>query len=482
MRATYANPSTEPARSRGPEVLAITRRLGATLLPWQHYALTSALAVEPDPETGADRLARRQVCMIVPRRNGKTDVVMWHALIACLILSDDRPGDPVVYLYTAHEALTAASTFKRMESWLMSHPDTAAMVARIYRGKGAEEIVFRNGARFLVRTRTGSAGRGLECHFLTFDEALELADDAHAALLPLVGRALRQGIGQVFYTSSAGHAGSTVLAGLRDTGRETADPHLCYMEWSAPREMDPYSEETWRLANPSYGSTFHGPENVAAGLTLPREDFGREYLGWWSDQAAAPFIPAGMWDATAVDVAPAPESSRPRVALGVEWQDYGRTACLVAVVATGPGTAWVETLARWENPAGLNPEAVAADVLGHVKATRARIVAGDGYTAGPILDFLAGKRVPVAKMTAAHIAAASQTLLLAVAAGRLTHPADPVMSLEVGNAGARPSGDGGTRLSRATAAGPSLSAFAIAAAAHQILGPAPAPPAIIAAG
>jgi hypothetical protein len=245
--------------------------------------------------------------------------------------------------------------------------------------------------------------------------------------------------------------------------------------------MDPYAEETWRLANPSYGSTFHGPENVAAGLTLPREDFGREYLGWWSDQAAAPFIPAGMWDATALPAAPPPESARPRVALGIEWQDYGRTACLVAVVATGPGTAWAETLARWEDPAGLNPDAVAGDVLAHVRTTRARIVAGDAYTAGPILDFLAGRRVPVAKMNAGQIAAASQTLLLAVAAGRLTHPADPVMSLEVGNAGARPTGDGATRLSRATASGPSLSAFAIAAAAHQILGPAPAPPAIVTA-
>jgi hypothetical protein len=87
----------------------------------------------------------------------------------------------------------------------------------------------------------------------------------------------------------------------------------------------------------------------------------------------------------------------------------------------------------------------------------------------------------VQRLTQPQIRAASQTLLTAVVSGRLTHPTDPDTDLELGNAGQAPTGDGLLRLSRKNSTGRSTAAFSVAAAAHAVLGPRVARPAIFVA-
>jgi hypothetical protein len=198
------------------------------------------------------------------------------------------------------------------------------------------------------------------------------------------------------------------------------------------------------------------------------EAFGREHLGWWTDQVSDPFLPHGTWAAMVADrPTPPPEA---RIAFGVEWQDYGHAA-LVAAVDLGDGRIWVETVQRWHDPLGLDPAHIAAGLVPTVSAVPGTVLAGDEFTTTAVLDHAAAAGIPVVRLSQPDIRAASQLLLTAALSGRLPHPPDPVSDPEMDNVGRAPTGDGLWRLSRKNSTGRSTAAFAAAAAVAQIAGP-----------
>ena len=468
--APYEWPASAPPLTLGPEVQIIAQLAGFQLFPWQQRVLDKACAVDDQ-----DSFTISRVTLICPRRNGKTQLVMARILAECLLWSD--PDHPSTVLYTAHLGDTARHVFTTFLDLLHHSPTLQKSVARIGYGKGDESVTFTNGARFHIRARTNSGGRGLECTTLILDEALELKADHMAALTPLLAKAEAQGTGQLWLVSSAGYGKSEVLAQARDRGRAGDDPGLAYFEWVAPREADPTDPAVRAAANPSMGTPVLSDRFLASQLaTMSLEDFGREHLGWWTDQQAVPFLPHGAWGATTADPPELP--ARARIAFGVELGDYGRTAALVAAVQLPQGRCWVETLARWSDPDGLDVEAVAADMLAQVKGKRPVMVAGDAYTCGPLLEHLGKAGAPVKRLTFGDVRDASQTLLTGVTGGRILHPAHPQTDVELVNAGKQATGDGLDRLSRKTSTGSSVAAFAVAAAAHIILGPKPGRPAI----
>lgn len=442
------------------------------LFDWQADVLRRAMHYQ------SGRLTRTEVALIVPRRNGKTQLLMSRILGGCLGTGGGRGED---ILYTAHLGDTARAMFKAFLELVNNSPMLGSLVADVYHGKGDEAVVFTNGSRFTIRARTNSGGRGLESDVLILDEALELNDDHMSALRPLVAKSHAQGGGQIWLASSAGHGRSEVLAATRDRGRAAAagtadEPDLAYFEWMAPRDADPADPRTWHLANPSLGTPVLSESFLRMQQrSMSREGFGREHLGWWTDEVAEPFLPAGSWqDTTASRPTPPP---RARIGLGVEWQDYGHAA-LVAAVENGPGAVWCETIQRWHDPLGLNPETIAADVLAHVRQLRPVAVAGDEFTTTSVLDHLEHRGVKVARMNQPNIRTASQLLLTATTSGRLTHPADPDTDLELAGAGRASTGDGLFRLSRKNSTGRSTAAYATAAAVWLMLAPTPDKPRI----
>jgi phage terminase large subunit-like protein len=478
--ATYSSPTTPtPTRreSRSWQSEAAAAWSGVPLFDWQADTLRRAMHYD----RAANRLTRTEVALIVPRRNGKTQLLMARILGGCLGTGTARGED---ILYTAHLGDTARAMFKAFLELLNNSPQLSTLVADVYHGKGDEAVVFTNGSRFTIRARTNSGGRGLESDTLILDEALELSDDHMSALRPLVAKSHAQGSGQIWLASSAGHGKSVVLAATRDRGRAaaagaTVEDDLAYFEWMAPRDADPAAPESWRLANPSLGTKVLSESFLRMQQrSMSVEGFGREHLGWWTSELADPFLPHGAWQVCA---APRPTPNRrARVAFGVEWQDYGH-AVLVAAVETDSGSCWVETIDRWHNPAGLDPEQIAAAVIHHVKAVRPIVVAGDEFTCTTILDHMAAKGVKVSRLNQPNVRSASSVLLTAVTSGRITHPGDELTGQEMGNAGRAGTGDGGYRLSRKNATGRSTAAFATACAVWAILGPGPNRPSIVVA-
>jgi hypothetical protein len=436
---------------------------GLPLFDWQSDLIARAMQVDP----ASRRLLRSEVVVICPRRNGKTQLVMARIIAGCL-----AEGEHV--LYTAHLGDTARHMFKAFIDLLNRSPWLQSQVAAEYHGKGDESILFTNGATFSIRARTNSGGRGMECDTLILDEALELTDDHMSALTPLLAKARAQGRGQLWMVSSAGHGRSEVLARARDRGRAAAagaaDPSLMYAEWCSPRESDPADPGAHASANPSLGTIVLSEDFLRMQQrSMTAEAFGREHLGWWTDQVADPFLPHGSWDAMAVGERPTPPADA-RVAFGIEWQDYGH-AVLVAAVDLGDGRVWVETVRRWHDPLGLDPAHVATQVLEAVADVPGAVLAGDEFTCTAILDHAAAMGVTVHRMSHPDVRAASHLLLTATMAGRVPHLPDPVSDMEMLNAGKAPTGDGLWRLSRKFSTGRSTAAFATAAAVQQIAGP-----------
>jgi len=471
-----------PQASLGPEVPVIAAQAGFQLFDWQQRVLDKACAVELGPD-GVERFTHQRVTLICPRRNGKTQLVMARILAECLLWS--RPEAPAMVLYTAHLGDTARAVFVHFldllnrSPWLKQFTDPKRG-GRIGYGKGDESVTFTNGASFQIRARTNAGGRGRECTTLILDEALELKADHLAALTPLLAKAEAGGSGQLWLVSSAGHGKSDVLAQAKDRGRLGEDPAAAYFEWTVPRDADPHDPAVRAAANPSLGTPILSDRFLAGQLaTMSLEDFGREHLGWWTDQAAVPLLPHGSWDQCSAEPPALP--ARPRIAFGVELGDHGKAAVLTAAVRLTGGSCWVETLDRWENPDGIDVEQLAADVLTHVKQRRPITVAGDAYTCSPLLAHLEQRGVPVKRLTFGDVRDASQTLLAGVTGLRVLHPPNQLTDLELVNAGQTTTGDGLQRLSRKTSTGTSTAAFSTAAAVHMILGPQPAAPAIISA-
>jgi phage terminase large subunit-like protein len=435
---------------------------GVDLFGWQRGVLDVALEVE------AGRLARSPVTVVCPRRNGKTAMVIARALYGCLVLGEN-------VTYTAHKFDTAIETFRAFASIVEETPALRRHRRHIYNTNGKERISFTNGANFAIRARTASGGRGLETDCLIMDEALELNADQMAALTPLLAKARAQGGGQIWFLSSAGHGRSKQLSGIRDRGRTNLDDTgSAYFEWAAPRGINLDDRSQWAAANPSLGTDILDHDFLATQrLLLDDEGFGREHLGWWTDEIAEPFLTPGMWEALVPDEHP--ELSDPAgIMLGLESDPAGTVAVVARPTVSG---LWVERVKTWEPEA--EPSAIAASVIAWCRKHRPTSVASDRKSSGLLVEHLRAARLPIRQLDYQAVVDATGLFVAEVRAGRIHHPGDPQLDEHIGNAGTKPAGDGYLRLSRTASTGPSAAAFAAVAAVWASHAPAPGMPSIV---
>ena len=241
--------------------------IGMTLFDWQRRVLRCALARR------GRKWAAYEVDLIVPRQNGKNEILIALELVAANLLGVR------LTIHSAHEAMTAAKHFGRFQEIVNDEspayrPEIAKLFPKtktqgFYTSNGKEHIEFANGALIEFRTRTKSAGRGFSAPLVVLDEAFDLPPKAVGALQYTM-RAKPNA--QFWKTSSAAHAGSVVLHNdrRRADAAEPDDSRLLYMEWGNKPGCDPADPETWLISNPSIGC-------VAPGFELELQTFRNEY-------------------------------------------------------------------------------------------------------------------------------------------------------------------------------------------------------------
>lgn len=175
----------------------------------------------------------------------------------------------------------------------------------------------------------------------------------HEVTNTTTAQATSRGCRSIFVSTPGTPDTSQPLLQRTERGRQLvatgATSGVCYVEWSAPDDGDPSSEEVWAAANPAYNITISAEAVQAEYDSLELVDFRRSRLAQWTTTVNATVIDLAAWErlidmnskrgkslALAFDSSPAGEWSSIAVA-SVRDDDLYH----VAVLAHREGTGWL---------------------------------------------------------------------------------------------------------------------------------------------
>ncbi|MFC9769096.1 hypothetical protein [Rhodococcus jostii] len=322
--------------TQGEKAVELYRRAGSASMPWQKDAQHAILSIAPD-----GRWTHPDCCLIIPRQNGKSEVLIQRCLYGLFKLGE-------TILYTAQRWKTARDAWRRMmaiikgRSWLKSR----VVRATCSQGEGIIELASRPVISF--GTRSNDTGRGLtEVDLIVYDEAYNLTDGEMSAMSFTQMAAKNP---QTIYASSAvnqdEHPNGAVLASVRNRGlAEEAD--LYFAEYMAPDDLPRDEEGTWRYANPSYGVVQTAAKirklmrNLAT--VAGRKGFDVEALGrgdWPVERTdeVEVIIDPDVWG----DMASTTTKLGKRVALAVDMSPDRKWISIAAAARTADGRTHVE--------------------------------------------------------------------------------------------------------------------------------------------
>lgn len=311
------------ARSLLPKVLKVCASVGRMHEPEQALAVDVLTGMKADGSP-----ASLAGCVIAARQNLKT-YVLENIILTRMV---DPTDSARLFIWTSQQLDTCQETFLHFVALFDNdeHPHLKRRLAKITSGNGSEQITLTDGRRLKFKARAPKSGQGLTGDVVVFDEAFAVEPAHMGALLPTLSTRKRA---SVFYGSSAGHASSEVLRGVRDRGRAGGRGAPAYVEWCAPgSQAEPGCvqekcshrpgvpgcaldrEDLVQLANPLAGREPHGIgwqylRDEREELSRTPLVYARERLGWWdadpTEGAKHPLKPSD-WEALARAVSPDP--------------------------------------------------------------------------------------------------------------------------------------------------------------------------------
>jgi phage terminase large subunit-like protein len=421
--------------SAGQEAVELAAAVGLQLDPWQQLVLRHGMGERPDGSWSSF-----EVCVNVPRQNGKGAIIEARQL-AGLFLLNER-----LIIHSAHEFKTTMEAMRRLRDIIDGSDMLRRRVAHIRTTTGQECIELKTGQRLRFMARSKGAGRGFTADCTILDEAMILGDAEIAAIQPTMAAIKNP---QMWYLGSAGigHL-SMQLARLRRRALAGGDDSLTYCEWSADPHIDecptgcdqhddPSAVETWARANPAMGIRVSPDHIQRERLSMSPSVFNIERLGvgdYPSDGSDAWLvIPEDAWRnladpssqpgddlVFAIDTTP----DRSWSAIGVAGDGINGHTHL-EVIDHQPGTAWVvdrmaELHERWR------PRAVVVD---------------QGGPAGSLIPELTKKGITTTAPRVRDIAGACGQFYDAVVSQSVVHNDQSPLTAALAGAERRPLGD-----------------------------------------
>lgn len=415
----------------GIEAIELAESVGLILDPWQQLSVMVAMA-----ETAAGRWAAPSVAQLLARQNGKggwLEAVFLHGLFL-----DERMK---LQLWTAHQFKTSGEAFIRIRGWIDGSDDLRRQVASVNASHGEEGFKLTNGKRLRFLARSKSSGRGFSPQRLGLDEAQELSEAAHEAMVPALSA---QAAKHILYTGTVpgpevNHP--EVFTRIRDRGREGKSTRLAYIEyspegsddWEKAKEIDIDDPVNWQAANPAYGIRIFEDSIDGEREDLGEEGFRRERLSIWpkalenADALIPPAIWNGLLDKTSkptdpVSFAVYTSQDRKTSVIGMAARrDDGKYHVAIIPAKKGsqepslPGTSWVvprvEQLKQDWNPCA---------------------VVVDGYSsAGSLIPILEEAGIDVTVTNASDMAKACGNFYDAVMEDNIRHTGSPTLASAV---------------------------------------------------
>lgn len=311
------------------------------LQDWQRDVLACWLA---EDEEG--RYACTTCGLLVPRQNGKTEVVAARILYGMLF---GNCGAGEVIAYSGHTVESSLVVFSRLlevfgddreppETW--AHPEMHELVAYERFTNGHQAIRLQNGSEVTFNARSTGRKRSQTCDVMVYDEAGFLTDDQQSASKSTAASA-PHGNPQVVYlgTPPSEHGiYAEPFARVRNNAMSNAG-RLCWHEWSVERiERDTLSDRNvWAECNPAMGRHLLASYVESELMELSAEKFAIERLCWWPETASAKAVDAKRWEAAAVEVPEQEEGADPmegfdKMAVGVKFAPDGLQLCVSAAL------------------------------------------------------------------------------------------------------------------------------------------------------
>jgi hypothetical protein len=409
-------------------------KIGERQMPWQWSTMRNILAVRPD-----GLWAHPDVCLIIPRQNGKTELAVMRILYGLFYL-----GEKIVY--TAQRWQTAEDVFDRVVEIIKRRPHLRKRLAKQPTKGGNHGVVeLTNGAELQMGPRGASVGRGMtKIDLAIFDEAYDLKDTAVGSLTGAQNAATNP---QTWYISTPVvqevHPNCSVLAGMRRNGLR-GEPDLFCAEWAAPAGMARSDPAGWRLAHPSHGVILKdrdlGRHLRNARSTTALKIFDADYLGWgdWppDDADRESVIPKEVWaDLTQRDPALVGD-----VCIVVERTLDKRWWAIAAGQRTVDGRVHLE-VGYWRKA---NIGQVGAALLELVELwDPPAVVVDDKSPAKPLAPFMKNQGIEMVVSNTPQLAVATQGFIDGVMSGDITHTGQKILETAVDNAQTRllPRGD-----------------------------------------
>jgi phage terminase large subunit-like protein len=330
-------------------------------MPWQRESMDVALEI--DPATGM--LAYREVDITVPRQSGKTTEVLSLVLHRALACGNRDLAFGALPQSIVYGAQTGKDARKKWEDDWLPILEKSRFKGFYHRSlaNGREGLKFANGSRQGLIASSEDSGHGGTLDLGIDDEAFAQKDARREqACVPAMNTRAQP---QWWVISTAGTpTKSPYLYAKVQRGRKLADQQVedeskrrgvCYIEYSAPEDADPFNPRVWWDCMPALGYTVT-EETVRAALDtmladpkLGLSEFRRAYLNQWVLAMGDPIVPLDHWKLLA-----RPDAARPEhVVLGLSVAPQDESACVVAlgrdadgelqssVVEHGEGVDWL---------------------------------------------------------------------------------------------------------------------------------------------
>jgi phage terminase large subunit-like protein len=248
------NPWDKPGLSRAERVMAFCEDLPITsgadagkkllLRPWQKRFVRQ---VYRENQRGVRMV--RTALLSMARKNGKTQLAA--ALALCHLCGPEAEQRGEVYA-CANDRFQAGKIYNEMEACVLHHPWLCARINISSFTKSMVDVF--NGTIYYTLTSEAKTKMGLSPSFVVYDElgqsnSRELYDAMDSAM-----GARKEPLMLVISTQAAdSYAPLSHLIdyGIKVNAGEIKDNSFLLTLYAAPDDADPWSKETWELANPA---------------------------------------------------------------------------------------------------------------------------------------------------------------------------------------------------------------------------------------
>jgi phage terminase large subunit-like protein len=431
------------------------------LLPWQEYVLTDLLKVDK-----AGKWRRKTNLLLVARQNGKTHLARIRILAGLFIF-----GEMNIVAMSSNRGM-ALDTFRKVVDVIEDNPHLMAQVRQIRVANGQESVELLSGARYEIVAATRDGSRGKTADLLYIDELREIDEDSWTAAKPIT-RARPNS--QIFMTSNAGDAFSSVLNDLRSRALSYPPASLGFWEYSADDFAKITDKDAWYQANPALGYLIDEETIAEAIVTSSVEASRTETLCQWVSALKSPWPYRAFEDLTVQDLKIEPGTA---TIFGMDISVNKKMASLVAGQVREDGKIAVGVIAQFESQVAIDELKMAIEVNEWANKYRPRMICFDKYSSMSVAERLAQSGHKIQDMSGTVFYQACSDLYDALVNARIVHIGQASLVDSMNNCAAKET-DAGWRIVRRKSAGDVSAAISLAMVVHQLLKPQSKPQIIV---